>query len=392
MLKRTLGTAGVLIVLAGAAFAFSPAIRAKLTGQWDRMAGWSKAAREADPVGFVKYAEAKLKKDLEKMETLRRGLAAEVGTITKKTRQQSALAEQAQMLAEEFRGAYQQAKAGGGFPIEVRGEAYTEPQVRSQVSLLLAESEGYADSLGEMVDVRGEAQERMEELTVRIGKTESQLAGLAAKRELLRARKLTLEGEELLAQVDELMVANRQAVAGNPIRTATELVAAGRKSSKTRASEQKVEAFLAGTYSAKPLPKLSVSSFRRRFRRRSFQNSRRNPPPRKPSRSRFRSAVRTSRKRFRWRPFRSKNRNPPLRSRRTTSRFRSPPRTNRRKFKRRSFRNKNRNRWLLRPSRSRRRSRRRRSRRSRSSSSLNVSGCSLGAYVLERSSTAEGLW
>ena len=258
MLKRTLGTAGVLIVLAGAAFAFSPAMRAKLTGQWDRMAGWSKAAREADPVGFVKYAEAKLKKDLEKMEILRRGLAAEVGTITKKTRQQSALAEQAQMLAEEFRGAYQQAKAGGGFPIEVRGEAYTEPQVRSQVSLLLAESEGYADSLGEMVDVRGEAQERMEELTVRIGKTESQLAGLAAKRELLRARKLTLEGEELLAQVDELMVANRQAVAGNPIRTATELVAAGRKSSKTRASEQKVEAFLAGTYSAKPLPKLSV--------------------------------------------------------------------------------------------------------------------------------------
>jgi len=42
-------------------------------------------------------------------------------------------------LAEEFRGAYREAAAHGGFPVTVREAAYTEDQLGSQVSLLLAQ-------------------------------------------------------------------------------------------------------------------------------------------------------------------------------------------------------------------------------------------------------------
>ena len=99
------------------------------------------------------------------------------------------MATQAQTLAEEFRAEYQEALANDAFPIAVRGEAYTEAQVKSQVSLLLAEAEGYSESLAEIECVQAEAEQKMEELAVRIGQTESQLVALATKRELLRVRR-----------------------------------------------------------------------------------------------------------------------------------------------------------------------------------------------------------
>ncbi len=207
-------------------------------------AGWTEAARQAYPAGFVAHAEAKLQRDLATMEQTRRELAAEVGRLSKTSREQSALAEQARTLAEQFRGEYQRAKDEGTFPIEVRGAAYTEPQVRSQVSLLLAEAEGYESSLTEIESVQTAAEEKIEELAVRINRTETQLAALATKRELLRARQLTTAGEELLAQVDELMTGNRQAIDANPVGTVRELLARGSSKPTGRATDSKVEAFL----------------------------------------------------------------------------------------------------------------------------------------------------
>ena len=57
-------------------------------------------------------------------------------------------------LAEGFRSQYQLASTSGGFPIEMRGAAYTRDQVRSQVSMLLAEAEGYQQSLADLRQVR----------------------------------------------------------------------------------------------------------------------------------------------------------------------------------------------------------------------------------------------
>ncbi len=138
MLKRTSGLVIVLSTLAAAMWGYCPGVRTIMSQAWNDQTGWTEEARAADPVGFVTYAEAKMKEDLALMEKTRRELAAEVGSLGRRTREQAALAAQAGTLAEEFRAEYQAAKENDSFPIEIRGEAYTEAQVRSQVSLLLS--------------------------------------------------------------------------------------------------------------------------------------------------------------------------------------------------------------------------------------------------------------
>jgi hypothetical protein len=70
------------------------------------------------------------------------------------------------------------------------------------------------------------------------------LAALATKRELLRARQLTAAGEELLAQVDELMTGNRQTIDANPVATVRELLARAPSKPSGRAGDREVEEFL----------------------------------------------------------------------------------------------------------------------------------------------------
>jgi chromosome segregation ATPase len=256
MLVRTFTLLVVLAVGGAAAWAFSPGLRTQMTALWDSQTGWTEAARQDDPVGFSGYAQRKLKQDLAKMDATRRELTAEVGRLSKTAREQSALAEQARRLAEEFRDAYQAAEADDRFPVAVRGAAYTQSQVRSQVSMLLAEAEGYEASLSDLETVRTTAEAKIEELAVRINRTEAQLAALATKRELLRARQLTAAGEELLAQVDELMTGNRQTIDANPVATVRELLARTPAKQEGRATDRKVEEFL----TAKPEPAEAVET------------------------------------------------------------------------------------------------------------------------------------
>ena len=259
MLKKVIGLSVVLSVAAVVAWGYCPGLRTKIKQAWNDQTGWTAEARAADPVGFIEYAEGKMKEDLAKMQKNRRELAAEASKLAQKVREQKAMATQAQAMAEEFRAEYQKAKANNSFPIEVRGRAYTETQVRSQVSLLLAEAESYGQSLSKIEAVQAEAEQKMEDLAIRIGKTEPQIAVLATQRELLRVRELTTEGETLLAQVDELMTGNTQAIADTPIRTVRELVAAEQVKPQGRATNRKVADFLAAKPKAKPVSQVADS-------------------------------------------------------------------------------------------------------------------------------------
>ncbi len=136
----------ILVVLLSLGGAW--ALRTYCPGLWtqvDRKAaeviGWNEAAREADPVGFVEYASNRLQEDLKAMQRMRRELAAEIGNVSEKIRQLTALEDPARTLAEQFRDKYQEALAANGFPVEVRGAMYSQDQVKAQVSLLLAEAD-----------------------------------------------------------------------------------------------------------------------------------------------------------------------------------------------------------------------------------------------------------
>jgi len=246
MFKRfAVAAVSVLLVGAGVCY-FCPGLWVQINQATSEMTGWSEEARQADPVGFVEYASGKLRQDLESLEQSRRGLAAEIGQFSDKLRQQQALRDQARRLAEEFRTQYQSASASEGFPIVVRNAAYTEEQVKAQVSMLLAEAEGYETALSRLNEVKKEAESQLEALTVRINTTEAQLAAMSTQRELLRAKVLSDEGQKLLTQVDALLADNQRLIEGNPVRNVRDLLAASsEESSGRRKSAEAVEAFLA---------------------------------------------------------------------------------------------------------------------------------------------------
>ena len=241
----------LLVALAGGGAAtlaistYCPGLWTQIDRKVTEVAGWTEEARQADPVGFVEYAGGKLRQDLETLQKTRRDLAAEIGGLAEKLRQQRALRDHARGLAEKFRTAYREATARQGFPVELCGGAYTAEQLKAQVSMLLAEAQGYEAAIAKLEEVRRRAETELETLTVRISQTESQLAALAAEKEVLKARQLTERGRLLLAQVESLMTENTQVIAANPVRSVQELIAAAEKSARPGTHEQAVEAFLA---------------------------------------------------------------------------------------------------------------------------------------------------
>lgn len=236
----------------------SPTARGWVWSETRTLTGWSEQARKADPVGFVSHVERQLRQDQKDLKETRQTLAAEIGELTKKQREQTALRDQSQQLASDFRTAWQ----GGRFPVTIRNAAYTEGELTSQVSSLLAEIEGYATTVERLSRVRIEAEQKLEELTVRIEKTESEIASLGTQRELVRARVLTDSGERLLAQVDNLLEVNQQVLLSNPVRSTRDLLTATESPRQGRATNDRVIAFLRSCEPSVPRDSVSQSQNR----------------------------------------------------------------------------------------------------------------------------------
>jgi phage shock protein A len=245
MLKSIAVMLGGLAALAASALAVSPGLRTQVRSYWARIAGWTEEAREADPVGFATHAEKQLRLDLEALESTRRQLLPEIAEIVRKRRENEALRDHAQHLAEEFRVKYQLASSSGGFPVAFRGSEYTEEQVKSQVSMLLAERDGYERTMEKLQRVQKQAQAELEAMTVRINETQAQIVEVRAKTSILRANELSEEGKRLLAQVDHLLDGNAETIRANPVRTVRELLTAPAHQSERTASADRVDVFLA---------------------------------------------------------------------------------------------------------------------------------------------------
>jgi hypothetical protein len=110
--------------------------------------------------------------------------------------------------------------------------------------MLLAQADGYRQAVEKLTALQKQVEQRLEELTVRIESTRVQLAAIGAQRGLLQARVLSDEGARLVAQVDQLLDTNRQAVHDNPVRNVSELLAAGKTQPMHRPSVAAAREFL----------------------------------------------------------------------------------------------------------------------------------------------------
>lgn len=222
----------VLVVLLGLwIWSRLPGVRTKVEGTVERYGGWTEEARQADPVGFVEFAEAELAEDVATLKQSRRDLAAARQTAEEEGERQRGLLAVADELAQEFKARFGVAEIGGSYPVSVRGQEYSREELIRQVESLLADRATYERVIGIYAEVVKEASARDAEILERIRTTEATLVELRAGKELLRVTALTEETDKLLAQVDELMGrAPSAAEASSPVRSVEELLAAAESS------------------------------------------------------------------------------------------------------------------------------------------------------------------
>ena len=139
------------VAIGASLYLLSTGVRAVVDGKIAEMRGWTLEARKADPDGFLDYVNERLTEDLEAMQNTRRELAAEIGQLTRKQRELTALRDQARFLVEDFRTQCRGISTVTVNSVVVRGAAYTGEQVVSQVRMLLAEAEGYDADLQRVV-------------------------------------------------------------------------------------------------------------------------------------------------------------------------------------------------------------------------------------------------
>lgn len=208
------------------AYRLSPGVRAAISTHGSEWFGWTEEARRIDSVSFVEHVKRKLEAEVGTLRKSRLELVGNADQLSGKIREQEALRDHARKFAEEFRTAFQTARSNQSFPITVRNAAYTEEQSLAQVSLLLAQADGYEQSLQRLQRIMDESNKRVQEIVVRQNATESNLAAIGTQLELLRTRQLTSVSDELIAQVDELFDVNQRVLTDNPVRTVTELLTA----------------------------------------------------------------------------------------------------------------------------------------------------------------------
>lgn len=226
---------------------FMPGVRQKARDAYHTYGGWTEDARRADPVGFIEYAEQKLRDDLAQLESSRTNLARLQETIGEKRSETLELMASADTLAEGFRDAYRGADAADAWPVNVSGKSYTREQLREQVALILLQRRNYEQLVAEL-DGAGEAiKTNVQKVVAQTAATKATLEILPAKREIARVQELTKDIESTLGKVDALMGENDDVLTGSPVRTVEELVRARTQAADADASiDAQVDAFLEG--------------------------------------------------------------------------------------------------------------------------------------------------
>lgn len=208
-----------LVATAGL-FYFSPVFRTNALATAESMTRWTPEAIEKNPVGYSQFVEVQLKKDLKTFRETRKALTLRMETLAKKLAEKTKLLEQGGKLAEDFA----EAITAGVFPVTLHGKEYTESQLRIQIALTIAQVNGLKESVAEIAKVSTVAEKEIQKLVVGIEKTESQIALLAARREIFRSQATSAEGLEMIAQVNAVLEGNQILIKENPVRTIEEIL------------------------------------------------------------------------------------------------------------------------------------------------------------------------
>jgi prepilin-type N-terminal cleavage/methylation domain-containing protein len=187
---------------------------------------WTPESIEEDPKGYSQYVEAKLKADLDKFTTVNRELQLRMETLAELESRKAKLIAKGEPLKEQFA----QAITDGKFPAVVQNKEYTESQLRMQLALILAQLEGYEETLAEIKKGSETAQAEIERNVLAIDKTETEIALLATRRAVWESKATSTEGRKLIEKVNAILEGNEVVLKDNPVRSIDVIIAQAEKS------------------------------------------------------------------------------------------------------------------------------------------------------------------
>jgi hypothetical protein len=227
-LNKIVGIVIAVIIIGAVAYFALPGFRSKVDSTYDKHFGWTPDARKKDPVGFIDYSIQKLGENITKFEEARTSLRVQQGKLEDLKRTNSEKIAFAEKLLATLKAGYKEAtgEGGRGWPITVGGKSYTEADLKTQVSMSLAEKSGYEKIVTQAETGVGVAEKRMRELVTRISESKSKRSLLEAQRALVEVNKLSADTEKLLSEVNDVLVENAAAMETSGPQTIDELMKA----------------------------------------------------------------------------------------------------------------------------------------------------------------------
>lgn len=240
----------ILVVLIIAAFCgvavwhFAPGFRHRAVDAYQKYGGWTEEARAADPVGFIDYAEGKLRGHLTDMQRTTQDLAKAREQLRQAMDKTRASAEAADQMAESFRAAYRKAEADSSYPAYLEGRDYDQAKLIEQVRLILQQRSDGQQALVQLEQTAQKAAQRETDLLAQTARIKAALEMLPAQRAIAEAHELTGETEKTWAEVNDLIGRNETMLTGSPVRTVDELLRDRQAKPDTAAGAVDAMAFL----------------------------------------------------------------------------------------------------------------------------------------------------
>ena len=245
-MRRVLGIFVVVVICAVVIWQFLPGLQHRAVDVYEKYGGWTEEARSADPVGFIDYAERKLRGHLADMQQTTKDLAAARERLRQAEAQARASMENATEMAQSFRTAYRQAEADSSYPVRAEGREYDRTQFIAQVQLTLKEKAGYGQAITQMEQTDERAAQKETDLLAQITRIKAALEMLPAQRAIAEAHELTGETEKTWAEVNDLIGSNEKLLTDSPVRTVDELLRDREARPAAEADEVDVLGFLEG--------------------------------------------------------------------------------------------------------------------------------------------------
>ncbi len=212
----------VIVAVVALLYFVSPGLRAKVNTKLDNVTKWTDEAIKKDPIGYYNHVENRLTTDQEKLNETLKNLRIAVGDLSKRQADKRKSLEKGKEYETEFVDVL--INADGKFPVTVRGKEYSEAQLRAQGDLIVAQNNGLTASITAIESALVGANKKIQELIVNKEKTDTELSMLKTKKEVFTADKLTSEGLDLVARIDEILQGNERLIEGNPVRSIEELI------------------------------------------------------------------------------------------------------------------------------------------------------------------------